>query len=142
MELSYFLINDNMAGFNFHGSLKTVDGQTVICYPDLMKVTVELEQGGTIEFDATGYVMNNHTRSVPAPKVSLDEVKNAVSPLLRVESGRLAIVPTPGLEELLCWELHCTAADGQEVLSYVNAETGLEEQLYILQKDEQGTLAN
>ena len=142
MELSYFLINDNMAGFNFHGSLKTVDGQTVICYPDLMKVTVELEQGGTIEFDATGYVMNNHTRSVPAPKVSLDEVKNAVNPLLRVESGRLAIVPTPGLEELLCWELHCTAADGQEVLSYVNAETGLEEQLYILQKDEQGTLAN
>ncbi len=107
-----------------------------------MKVTVELEKGGTIEFDAAGYVMNNHDRSIPAPKIPLDEAKSAVSPLLRVESGRLAVIPTPGLDELLCWELHCTAADGQEVLSYVNTETGLEEQLYILQRDEHGTLAN
>ena len=142
MELSYFLLNDNMASFNFHGALDTEDGQPVICYPDLMKVTVELEKGGTIEFDAAEYVMNNHDRSIPAPKIPLDKAKSAVSPLLRVESGRLAVIPTPGLDELLCWELHCTAADGQEVLSYVNTETGLEEQLYILQRDEHGTLAN
>ncbi len=142
MELSYFLVNDNMAGFNFHGTLSTEDGQPVICYPDLVKVTVELERGGTIEFDASGYVMNNHERKVSAPKVSYEEAQKAVSPALRVESGRLAVVPTPGLDEMLCWELHCTASDGEEVLSYVNTETGLEEQLYVLQKDEHGTLAN
>lgn len=142
MELSYFLVNDNMASFNFHGSLKTDDGQPVICYPDLLKVTVELEKGGTIEFDAAGYVMNNHQRKIPAPGVSLEKAKEALSPVLQAESGRLAIIPTPGLEEMLCWELHCTAADGQEVLSFVNAKNGLEEQLYILQKDEHGTLAN
>ena len=69
-------------------------------------------------------------------------VTRILSTEARVESGRLAVIPTPGLDELLCWELHCTAADGQEVLSYVNTETGLEEQLYILQRDEHGTLAN
>lgn len=142
MEQSYSLINDNMASFNFHSALKTQDGQPVICYPDLVKVTVELEQGGTVEFDAAGYVMNSHERSIPAPKVSLEEAERAISPVLRAESGRLAIIPSPGLSELLCWELSCTAADGQEVLSYVNAETGMEEQLYLLQKDEHGTLAN
>lgn len=142
VELSYSLTNDNMASFNFHSTFNTEDGETVLCYPDLIKVTVELQEGGTVEFDPAGYLMNHHSRSVPAPKVSLEDAEQAVNPILRAESGRLAIIPTPGLDEMLCWELHCTAADGQEVLSYVNAETGLEEQLYILQKDEHGTLAN
>lgn len=142
MELSYSLMNDNMASFNFHSTFETEDGETVLCYPDLIKVTIELQEGGTVEFDAAGYFMNHHPRSIPAPKVSLEEAEQAISPMLKAESGRLAVIPTPGLDELLCWELHCTAADGQEVLSYVNAETGMEEQLYILQKDEHGTLAN
>lgn len=142
LELSYSLTNDNLASFNFHSTFDTEDGNTVLCYPDLIKVTIELQEGGTVEFDATGYLMNHHSRNVPAPKVTLEEAEQAVSPILRVESGRLAIIPTPGLDEVLCWELRCTAADGQEVLSYVNAETAQEEQLYLLQKDEHGTLAN
>lgn len=142
MELSYSLVNDGMAGFNYHSVLETPSGGAVICYPDLIKLTLELGEGGTVEFDASGYLMNCHARELPEPKVSLEEAKAAVSPALRVESGRLAVIPTPGLDELLCWELHCTAADGQEVLSYVNSETGMEEQLYILQTDEHGTLAN
>lgn len=142
MELSYSLTNDGMAGFNYHSVLETAGGESVICYPDLVKLTLELGEGGTVEFDASGYLMNHHARTLPEPKVSLEDAKNAVSPALRAQSGRLAVVPTPGLDEMLCWELHCTAADGQEVLSYVNAETGMEEQLYILQKDEHGTLAN
>lgn len=142
VEESYSLINDNMASFNFHGTLEDDGGERIICYPDLIKVTIEMQDGGAVEFDASGYLMNRHERGVPAPKVALREAKRAVSPLLKVESGRLAVIPSPGLHELLCWELRCTAADGQEVLSYVNAETGMEELLYLLQKDEHGTLAN
>lgn len=142
MEISYSLTNDNMMSFNFHSIFETEDGQTVLCYPDLIKVTVELQEGGTVEFDPTGYLMNHHPRKVAAPAVSLEEAEQSISPVLRMESGRLAIIPSPGLDEVLCWELHCTASDGQEVLSYVNAETGMEEQLYILQKDDHGTLAN
>lgn len=142
MEISYSLMNDNMMSFNFHSTFETEDGQSVLCYPDLVKVVVELGEGGTVEFDPAGYLMNHHSRRIAAPQVSLEEAEKAISPVLRAESGRLAVIPSPGLDELLCWELHCTAADGQEVLSYVNAETGMEEQLYILQKDEHGTLAN
>lgn len=142
MEVSYSLTNDNLVSFNFHSVLETEDGETVLCYPDLVKVTTELQEGGTVEFDAAGYLMNHHTRQIPRPQVSLEDAKQSISPMLRVESGRLAMIPTPGLDEMLCWELHCTAADGQEILSYINAETAQEEQLYLLQKDEHGTLAN
>lgn len=142
MTESYYVISDNLCSINFHGLAKTEGGQEVLCYPDLVKVTIELQEGGTVECDATGYLMNCHERKLSDPAVTQEEAEQSVSSVLQVESARLAVIPTPGLSEVLCWELHCTDLDGQEVLSYVNGETGMEEQLYLLQKDEHGVLVN
>ncbi|RKJ41060.1 hypothetical protein D7X94_04415 [Acutalibacter sp. 1XD8-33] len=140
MAESYFIKNDNLFTINFHSTCQTRDSQEVFCYPDLVKLTIELDQGGMVEMDAAGFLMNAHARSLDPPKISQEEAGARLSPLLRAESTRLAVIPTPGLEEILCWELFCTAAGGTEVLSYINAYTGMEEQLYLLQKDEHGTL--
>ena len=59
-----------------------------------------------------------------------------------MESVRLAVIPTPGLDEVLCWEFSCKGGDGRQVLSYVNTGTGLEEQLYLLQIDDSGVLVS
>lgn len=142
MAESYYTINDGLCAINFHSLAETQDGQQVLCYPDLVKVVIELQEGGTVECDAAGYLMNHHDRQLPAPKYSREQAEQSLSPLLRAESARLAVIPTPGLSEVLCWELHCTGPQGQEVLSYINAETGLEEQFYLLQRDEHGVLAN
>ena len=107
-----------------------------------MKVVVELGEGGAVELDCTGLIMNHQQRSLAVPAVSQEEAEQALSPALRPEDAGLALIPTPGLDEVLCWEFHCTAADGTEVLSYVNAATGQEEQLYLLQRDEHGILAH
>ena len=141
MAESYYVISDNLCSINFHSLAETAGGQRVLCYPDLVKVTIELQEGGTVECDASGYLMNCHKRRLPDPKLSREEAEQSLSPVLKADSAQLAVIPTPGLSEVLCWELHCTDADGQEVLSYINAETGLEEQIYLLQKDEHGILA-
>lgn len=141
MEESYYVQNDGLCAINFHTTLD-LEGERVLCYPDLVKVVVELHEGGAVELDCTGFLMNHRERSLDGPAVSREEAEKSLSPALRAESADLAVIPTPGLSEVLCWELHCTAADGTEVLSYVNAATGQEEQLYLLQRDEHGVLAH
>lgn len=141
LQESYYVINDGLCTVNFHTEA-SVGREKALCYPDLIKVTVELEKGGMVEYDGTGFLMNCHKRSLPAPSLSREEAAKALSPLLQAESARLAVIPTPGLDEVLCWEFTCKGEDGRRVLCYVNAETGLEEQLYLLQADENGVLAS
>lgn len=135
---SYYVINDNLCTINF--AYLSEDGNDVVCYPDLIKVTIELTEGGMVEYDAAGYVMNHRERSFTAPALAAEDAAKSVSPLLTVQGSSLALIPTPGLDEVLCYEFRCTAEDGTEVLCYINAETGLEEQLYLLQKDDHGVL--
>ncbi len=140
MRESYYVVNDNLCAINFHSVCQQA-AEEVLCYPDLVKVVVELEQGGAVEVDCSGYLMNHRSRNLPAPKYGAQQAEESLSPLLKAQSVRLAVIPSPGLDELLCWEFHCTSADGKEFLSYINAGTGQEEQLYILRKDDHGVLA-
>lgn len=135
---SYFVLNDNMCTINFQAVSQ--DGQEVTLYPDLIKVSVELGEGKTVEYDAGGYLMNHRDRSIPAPKLTREKAMAKISPRLRPDSSSLALIPTPGGGETLCWEFLCTAGNGRQVLSYINADTGLEEQLFLLQTDDHGTL--
>lgn len=135
---SYYVKNDNTCTVNFAG-LAALDGQEVLCYPDLVKVTIELEQGGTVEIDTAGWMMNRHQRDLAAPSLSQEQAVESVSPRLTVSESALAVIPTPGLDEVLCWEFHCFDGD-REFLVYINAENGQEEQLYLLRRDDHGTL--
>lgn len=141
LQESYYVSSDGLCTVNFH-TKAAVGEEEALCYPDLIKVTVELEKGGMVEYDGTGFLMNCRERSLSTPALSAEEAAEGLSPLLQVESTRLAVIPTPGLDEVLCWEFSCKGEDGRRVLSYVNTETGLEEQLYLLQIDDSGVLAS
>lgn len=140
MRESYYVINDGLCTMNFHTVAQAATGEDVICYPDLVKVAVELEQGGMVEYDGAGFLMNHREREPEGPALSREEAEKSLSPLLEVEGARLAVAPTPGLDEVLCWEFLCRGQGGRRVLSYINAGTGMEEQLYLLQEDEHGVL--
>lgn len=135
---SYYVMNDNMCTINFCSV--TEDDLQAVCYPDLIKVVVELREGGTVEYDAAGYLMNHRERQLSPPALSAAEAQENLSPLLTVDGLTLSVIPTPGLDEVLCWEFRCTTPDGGEALVYLNAETGLEEQFYLLQKGDNGVL--
>ena len=113
----------------------------VLCYPDLIHVTVALDTGSIVGFESTGYLTNHTERALPAPAVSQEQAQQNVSPRLDVLSARLSLIPTEGEYEVLCWEFLCQAENGQHYIACINAQTGAEQKLLILLEDENGTLA-
>ena len=112
----------------------------IICYPDLVKVTVALDTGSVTALEAAGYTMCHTDRDIPDAAVSEDTAQAALSPLLTVKSHNLAIIPTSGKNEVFCHEFLCEDADGHHSLVYVNAETGNEEKILLLLESDNGTL--
>ena len=135
MQESYYAISDGSCTINYAYS----QGE-ILYYPDLIKVTVALDSGEILEYDADGYLMNHAEREQPIPVLSESEAKSKISPRLTPDEGRLAVIPSAGMEETLTWEFHCTASDGEELLVYINAETGFEEEILILTKSDNGIL--
>jgi len=112
----------------------------VCCYTDLIKVSVAMDNGEIIAYDARGYLVNHCTREFSQELKSVLDLQKKVSPHLTVLSRQLAVIPSDSEEELLCYEYKCETADGTHVLVYFNALTGKEEQILILFESESGTL--
>lgn len=136
---SYYVVNDNTCTINL--AYKHVGETEVICYPDLLKVKVSLADGEILEFDPIGYIMNHHERDFAAATLSAEQAQEKLSSQLTVESSALCIIPTAGLNELMAYEFKCKDSEGTDILIYVNAETGMEEQLFILTYSDNGILA-
>ncbi len=135
MERSYHMLQDGVLTVNYE---YVQDG--AMCYPDLIKVGIALDNGSVVSFDARGYLSAHHDRELPEASVSLAEAKATVSPALTVRSHQMAVIPSPGGEERYCHEFLCRAEDDRNYLVYVNAETGTQEKILILLEDESGTL--
>lgn len=135
MKESYWMLNGNVMTINF---CHEQDG--VLCYPDLVKVSVALDNGRIVGFEAKGYIMNHTERSIPEAKISTDEARTKVAKSLSVLSHAMAVIPTPGQNEVFCHEFKCENGDGSRFIVYVNAQTGNEEDVLILIEDENGTL--
>ena len=112
----------------------------VLCYSDLVKVSVALDTGRVCGFEARGYLTAHCERDLPAPAVSEAEGRAAVPDSLEILAAQLALVPSEGRYETLCREFKCAAADGRHYIIYVNALTGVQHKILILLEDESGTL--
>lgn len=143
MQESYYATAGNVCTINFAWvDPYEADGfDGVICYPDLIKVSVSMETGEVIEYNATGFFMNHHERTMKDPAITQEEAAKTISSRLEIKSTKLAIIPSPGLYELFCYEFTCQNRDGQDVLVYVNTETGVTEQIYLVTKSDGGVLA-
>jgi len=135
MESSYHETRDNIVVFHF-----AAFQNGVVCYTDLVKVGVALDNGRVVQMDARGYLMNHHARSLPQPALSAQQGAALLSPDLQVESSRLALIPSPGGEERLCREFLCRSSLDRQVLVYLNANTGRQEDLLLLEIGPNGSL--
>lgn len=136
MQISYHQRNDHTVTFNY--ALKQ-DG--VIIYPDLVKVTVALDNGQVVAFDARSYLMSHHMRKLAKPKLTERQARLLVSDRLAIEgTGRLAVIPVGVEDEILTWEFKGTQGD-ETYLVYINALTGDEENVLRLVKNADGELA-
>lgn len=135
MKESYYSTQDGICTVNF-----AYENEGVICYPDLIKLSVSLETGNIISFDARGYIMNHTDRPPVQSKISVDEAKMSVSDYLTVMSSRLAVIPTDYKTEKTAYEFHCKTPDEQEVLVYIDVLTAKEDDILLLLYSDGGIL--
>ena len=135
MKESYYSTQDGICTVNF-----AYEDEGVICYPDLIKLSVSLETGNIISFDARGYIMNHTDRPPVQSKISADEAKMSVSDYLTVMSSRLAVIPTDYKAEKTAYEFHCKTPDEQEVLVYIDVLTAKEDDILLLLYSDGGIL--
>ena len=136
MQESYYEINGNRITINY----AYAQNGSILCYPDLIKLTVALDNGEVLEVEASGYLVSHQQRLELTPALTAEQAAQSLSQLLTVENSRLTVIPTSGENEVFCWEFFCTSPKEEQVLVYVNAQTGAEEQILVVYTDENGTL--
>jgi len=136
MSESYYMVEENVCTVNF-----AFTQDDVVCYTDLIKVAIALDDGSVVGFEALGYFMSHTERDIPKAEVSEDKAREKVSPELEVLSHQMTVIPTNGKYETFCHEFKCQTQDGRHYIVYVNALTGAEEKILILLESENGTLA-
>lgn len=135
MERSYHMADEGVLTVNYE---YVQDG--AMCYPDLVKVGVALDNGGVMSYDARGYLSAHHARELPEAEISEEEAREGVSPALTVKRHQMAVIPSAGGDELFCHEFLCRGSEDRNFIVYVNAVTGAQEKILILLEDESGTL--
>ncbi len=132
---SYYEIRNGICVVNL-----AAEQNGVTMYTDLIKVGVALDNGEVLSFDMRGYLTNHTIRELPPPKISGEYAKTLVSGSLTPISSKLCVIPSSGQNEVFCHEVRCTGSEGENILVYLNAVTGREEQILILKIGSGGVL--
>ncbi len=132
---TYYYSDEGVCVINF----AYLDGQT-LCYTDLMKVGVALDNGEIVLFESAGYLTNHIERAFEVPAYTAEQAAEKLNTTLTVEENSIVLIPTPTGSQVRCYEFLCMAENGEEILVYINTATLEEEQIYILLKGDGGTL--
>lgn len=100
----------------------------ILLYPDQVKVEVAMDDGEIIGYEGTPYYMNHRTRDIKSPELSEEMIRKIVSPKLKVEDIRPALIANHWGKEVLTWEVRGTCDDEEFVIFY-NAFNGTEEEI-------------
>ena len=135
MKSTYYATENGVCVINFAFQ----DGNW-LCYPDLIKVGVDLTDGKLVSFDASDFIMNHKARTAPEKTVDVQTALSAVAQCLTAKSAALAVIPTDSGGERAAYEITCEDGNGKTVLVYVDAQTGKEADLLILLFTDGGVL--
>jgi germination protein YpeB len=126
MKDTYYMVDNNTATINF-----AYVQNSVVMYPDLMKVKVALDNGEVIGFESRGYLMSHKTRNLPIPKITEKQARKMLNPRLDIKSVGLAVIPLESKREVFVYEIKGNVAN-RNFLTYINAETGKEENILVI----------
>lgn len=135
MTDSYYSVYDGVCTVNY-----AHEKDNITFYSDLVKVSISLETGEAVAFDARGYLMNHHERTLPEIKATKKGAENVISSALTILSVKKAMIPLETGKEALCYEFHCKDKNNKEALVYVNCETGKEQDIMLLLYQDGGVL--
>lgn len=135
LKESYYFTDDGICTVNFAG-----DDKGIVIYPDLIKVSVSLETGEIMSFDATGYVYNHHEREAFTPVLTEAQAVAKINDTLEVIGTQICVIPTDWKTEQYCYEIYCKTNEDQELLVYIDCTTGEEDNILILLYSDGGVL--
>ena len=135
MEASYYTVENGAVTINF---AYTQNG--VICYADLVKVKVALDNGEILGVETRGYLNSHVVRELEQPKIDVNEARKIINKNVEITSERLALIPTEWSSEVLTYEFK-GKVDGRNFIVYVDVNTGKEERVFLLIESENGILA-
>ena len=131
---TYYQTTQNMTTINYAATQ-----DNVLLYPDLIKVKVAMDTGEVCSVECTGYIFNHTERTNLEPTITEEKAKSNLSKDIKLESVRLAVIPTDSNNEVLTYEFKGQIEDNT-FLIYINANTGKEENVLILLETEGGLL--
>jgi len=139
MKATYYINQGGVSTINFAYEQPYDNDQSVIIYADLIKVKVALDSGDILGIETTGYLNNHYERTFVTTKISMEEAKAKLNTDIEIINQRLAMIPTEWNTEILCYEFQ-GRIDDIEFLTYINVETGDEEDTLVITNTENGTL--
>lgn len=136
MSETYYMTNNNVCVINF-----AYKKDNVTYYSDLIKVGISMDDGKVLSLEAEGYIANHRERKKFSDKIKKDDAEKKLSPYLKVLNTKKCIIPKNDGKEAMCYEFHCESGEtNEEVLVYINCETGKEENIMLLLYSDGGTL--
>ena len=139
MKATYYINQGGISTINFAYEQKYDGNQSVIMYADLIKVKVALDNGDILGIETTGYLNNHYERSFSIPIISMDEAKAKLNQEIEITNQRLAMIPTEWKTEIFCYEFRGKIND-IEFLTYINVESGDEEDTLVITNTGNGVL--
>ena len=131
----YFETIGGMIIFNFAATQ-----DKVVLYPDQVKVTVALDTGEVVGFEANAFFMTHHKRKLLPPRLTVTQARKKLSPRLQVRTnGRLVVIPTGPEQEKLTYEFQGQLGK-DTFLIYINALNGQEENILRVVRNPEGIL--
>lgn len=133
MKESYFTNENGILTVNF---AYTQNG--IICYPDLIKVKVALDNGQVLGIETQGYLNSHHNREIPIAHISMQEVEGKLNTNLKILSRNVVVIPTDFKTEITAYEFRGKMND-RDFIVYVNIENGKEEKIFMILDTPGGT---
>ena len=110
----------------------------VRCYADEITLTMAMDDGSLLSFDASGYIQNHRQRSMEQPQAAVEDARSLLAGGLQVEEEFLSLLPMPGGGEKLCFTFRCADGEGRRWLVFSSAATGAQERIVRVLEDENG----
>ncbi len=134
MKDTYFIKQNSCITINF-----AYEQEGVICYPDLIKVKVALDNGEILGMEAQSYYSSHIERKFAKAKITMEEARSKINKNVEVISAGMAVIPTDFKTEILTYEFKGKVEDN-EFLIYINVENGHEEQIFMIIDTPNGVL--
>lgn len=110
----------------------------VLIYPDMVKVRVDMCNSVVNGFEGMSYYANHRKeRDIPTDLIPADQLTTLLRSDAQLESCGIAIIPTDGENEQLCYEFRCNI-DSDTYIYYYDAQTLKEAKIFKVLNTEGG----